>query len=218
MSLKHTRLATGLAMFLAAFLPYRVALALDESITSTARALAQQGEQDFKEGRFAQAGEKFLNAYHAVKVPTLARSAARAFIQQGKLVRASELYRQALLLQSNELWIGNVQQDAQSKAREELAALTPRLARLNFKVRGAPLAQVEVFVDDLRVPPSLLGVDQYVDPGERQLVVRHGSKVIQKSVTLAEVSNERWPSISGLIRNPQRASPNSRPNQWARAR
>jgi len=165
-------------------------MALDESVTSTARALAQDAEQDFKDGRYADAGDKFSKAYQAVRVPTLARSAARAFVQQGKLVRASELYRQALLLQPNELWVGTVQQDAQAKAKEELAALMPRLGRLKLQVQGAPIAEVEIVIDEVRIPNSLLGASQYIDPGEHNIVAKRGEASIHQLVTVAEGGQE----------------------------
>ncbi len=215
------RFTSCLATLLALCLPCRIAAALDEGVTSTARALAQEAEQDFKDGRFPEASEKFFKAYQAVRVPTLARSAARALVQQGKLVWASELYRQAVLLQANELWIGGVQQDAQSRAREELAALMPRLSRLRIQVRGAPLAEVEVFIDDVRVPGSLLGANQYVDPGERHLLAKHGKKVIRQIVSMAEgeqrdipldLASEPQPAMQGEKSEPQRLSTVSKTN------
>jgi hypothetical protein len=183
---KPIRIITGLGLLLALSVQCRIAAALDEGVVSTARALAQDGEQDFKEGRFSDASEKFLKAYYAVKVPTLARSAARALVQQGKLVRASELYRQALLLQPNELWIGSLQQDAQRKSKDELAELMPRLGRLKIEVKGAPLVEVEVSIDEIGVPTSLIGVNQYVDPGKRRVVAKRGTATIEKIVTIVE--------------------------------
>ncbi len=183
---RPSKILTSVALFLAIGAASGIASALDESVVSTARALAQEAETDFKDGRYSDASAKFLRAYDAVRLPTLARSAARALVQQGKLVRASELYRQSLTLQPNELWLANLQQEAQTKAKQELEALLPRLPSLKIEVRGAPLNEVEISIDGAPVPNSLLGANQYADPGVRRLVAKWGVSVIEKSVELPE--------------------------------
>jgi hypothetical protein len=160
--------------------------ATDASTKNTARALAQDGERDFKAGRFAEASQKFQRAYAAVRIPTLARSAARALAEQGNLVAAAELYVQAIRSERNDDWTGNTQQAAQEKAQVELAELEPRIPRITITIEGASTADVEVSVDDVKVPSSLVGVEQRVNPGMRRIVGRRGSDVAEQKLELKE--------------------------------
>ena len=59
--------------------------------------------------------------------------AAQANEKLGKLIAAAELYEAALLMQPNELWIGNTQQQAQEQA---LQALGVRHVGLGFRCPG----------------------------------------------------------------------------------
>ncbi len=160
--------------------------ATDASTKSTARALAQSGERDFKAGRFAEASQKFQRAYEAVRIPTLARSAARALAEQGNLVAAAELYVQAIRLESNDDWTGNTQLTAQEKAKAELAELEPRIPRITISIDGASATDVDISVDDVKVPGSLIGAEQRVNPGARRVVGRRGSEVVEQKIELKE--------------------------------
>lgn len=160
--------------------------ATDASTKSTARALAQSGERDFKAGRFAEASQKFQRAYEAVRIPTLARSAARALAEQGNLVAAAELYVQAIRLESNDDWTGNTQLTAQEKAKSELAELEPRIPRITISLDGASATDVDISVDDVKVPSSLIGAEQRVNPGARRVVGRRGSEIVEQKVELKE--------------------------------
>jgi hypothetical protein len=58
-------------------------------------------------------------------------------------------------------------------------------------VSGAPVADVEILVDDVHVPVSLIGANQYVDPGEHQIVAKHGDTVVRQSVNVSEGEQEQ---------------------------
>lgn len=183
--MKIHRLATACLLALSA-LGTRPAEATDASTKSTARALAQQGERDFLAGRFVEAGQKFQRAYDAVRIPTLARSAARALAAQGNLVAAAELYVQAIRLEPNEDWTGKTQQTAQEKAKAELAELEPRIPRITISIEGAAASDVEVTVDDVKVPSSLVGVEQRVNPGLCRVVGHRGTDIAEQKIELKE--------------------------------
>jgi hypothetical protein len=163
-----------------------VARATDASTKNTARALAQSGERDFKARRFAEARQKFQRAYEAVRLPTLARSTARALVETGDLIAAVELYVQATRLEPNDDWTGNTQQTAQAKAEAELAQLEPRIPRITITIEGASTTDVDVSVDDVKVPDSLVGVELRVNPGTRRVIGRRGSDVVEQKVELKE--------------------------------
>src|SRR5512147_1460951 len=104
-------------------------LALDDSTRAAARTLVSDGVQLYRESHFEQARRKFLDAYAVAKVPTVAVWAGQANERLGHLVTAGEFYENALLLQPNELWVGNAQQQAQKQAEELLNAIKLRIAR-----------------------------------------------------------------------------------------
>jgi hypothetical protein len=180
------RLSFGFLVALLATLGPRGAFAMDQSVVSTARSLAKDGERDFHEGRYVDATQKFQKAYDAIRLPTLARSLARALVNQGKLVAASEAYRQAVHLEPNELWTGNVQQDAQAKSQEELDALLPRLSHLKVTLVGASASDVQLSIDGAAVPTSLVEEEQPRDPGEHHVLARRGNDQVEQSTTLKE--------------------------------
>jgi hypothetical protein len=160
--------------------------ATDDSAKGAARELANEAKSDFDAGKFEEAGSKFQRAYEIAKVPTLAVWAARALVKRGKMVAASELYRQAALLAPNDLWVGNTQQQAQADAERELAELQPRIPKLRIRVDGAAANDIELTVDGARIATALLGIDLPTDPGKRHVVGKRGAEVVEQTVDLAE--------------------------------
>jgi hypothetical protein len=160
--------------------------ATDDSAKGAARELANEAKSDFDAGKFEEAGSKFQRAYEIAKVPTLAVWAARALVKRGKMVGASELYRQAALLAPNDLWVGDTQQQAQVDAEKELAEVQPRIPKLRIRVEGAVANDVELAVDGARIATALLGIDLPTDPGKRHVVGKRGAEVVEQTVDLAE--------------------------------
>jgi hypothetical protein len=160
--------------------------ATDDSAKGAARELANEAKSDFDVGKFEEAGLKFQRAYEIAKVPTLAVWAARALVKRGKMVAASELYRQAALLAPNDLWVGNTQQEAQADAERELAEIQPRIPKLRIRVEGAAGYDVELTVAGARIASALFGIDIPTDPGIRHIVGKRGTDVVEQTVHLAE--------------------------------
>jgi tetratricopeptide (TPR) repeat protein len=163
-----------------------VARATDDSAKGAARELANEGKRDYDAGRFEDAGHKFQRAYEVAKVPTLAVWAARALAKCGQLVAASELYRQATHLTTNDLWVGNAQQRAQADAEKELAELQPRIPRLRVRVEGAAADDVEVTIDDVKLASALYGFEISKDPGRRRIVGKRGGETTEQTIELGE--------------------------------
>jgi len=160
--------------------------ATDDSAKGAARELANQAKADFDAGNFEEAGSKFQRAYEIAKVPTLAVWAARSLVKRGHLVAASELYRQATLLAPNDLWVGDVQQQAQADAEKELGELQPRIPKLRVRVEGAMANEIEVTVDGAKMAVALLGINLPTNPGRRHIVGKRGAEVVDQTVDLAE--------------------------------
>lgn len=162
------------------------AWALSDSDKEAVRRLSNEAVADFNAERFAVARDKFMRAYEVARVPRLAVWIARASERTKQLVSAYEYYRQAARLEQNELWVGDVQQQAQRDAETELAVLTPRLPRLVIGVGGARPSEVEVRVDEAVVPPALVGVERFVDPGKHEVTGSWQGKVVRESVIVDE--------------------------------
>jgi hypothetical protein len=160
--------------------------ALDDGDKEAIRSLSNQAAAEYERHNYGAAREKFHRAYELARVPKLAVWEARASEKLGKLVTAYELYRQALGLEPNDLWKGTVQQQAQKDAQEELTQLQPRLPKLTITIDGAKPRDVSVKVDDVQVPSTLLGVERFVDPGQRQIVGKCGTEVVTETVTVSE--------------------------------
>jgi hypothetical protein len=162
------------------------ARAIGDGAKGAARHLANEAKQDFDAANFEAAAKKFRRAYEIANVPTLAVWAARALAMSGKLVAASELYRQATRLAPNDLWVGKVQQQAQADAEKELAELEPKIPKLVVTIEGADSKDVEVFIDDAPLPSALVGVETPADPGRHYIVGKRGADTFGRAVALDE--------------------------------
>lgn len=163
-----------------------LAHALDDSDKEAIRALSNQAADDFEQGRYEAAKDKFSRAYRLAEVPKLAVWAARVNEKLGHLVTAYELYLRALSLQPNDLWKADVQQRAKRDAQDELDKLQTRIPKLTIVIEGANSNDVSVTVDNVQVPSDLLGVERYADPGQRKIVGKRGDEVVSETATLAE--------------------------------
>jgi tetratricopeptide (TPR) repeat protein len=163
-----------------------IVLATDDSAKGAARELANEAKRDFDARRFEDAGHKFQRAYEVARVPTLAVWAARALAKSGQLVAASELYRQAMHLTPNDLWVGNAQLQAQADAEKELAELQPRIPRLRVRVEGAAANEVEVTIDEVKLASALYGFEIPKDPGRHRIVGKRGGETVEQAIELGE--------------------------------
>jgi hypothetical protein len=102
------------------------AQAVDDAARGAARTLGYDGVKAYNAGDYAVADQKLEKAYRVVKVPSLGLWSARALVKLGRLVEASERYREVTQL---EVSGGEqaVQKQAQADAQSELDSLTPRI-------------------------------------------------------------------------------------------
>jgi phenylpyruvate tautomerase PptA (4-oxalocrotonate tautomerase family) len=160
--------------------------AMEASNKEAIRLLANEAAGDYATGRYEAALGKFQRAYDTAKVPRLAVWLAKTQLKLGHLVAAYELYRQATNFEKGDLWIGTTQQEAQQEAEEELRALQTRIPRLTVRVKGANPSDVSLKIDDVDVPSTLIGVERFADPGQKQIVGRAGDKEVREQATLVE--------------------------------
>lgn len=162
------------------------ALAMDASNKEAIRLLANEAAREYEDGRYDVALERFQRAYETAKIPRLAVWIGKAQAKLGHLVAANEMFRQAINLEKNDLWVGTAQQEAQREAKQELSALQPRIPRLTVRVAGATAHDVALRIDDVEVPSTLIGLARLADPGQRTIVGRVGEAELRETVTLAE--------------------------------
>lgn len=172
------------------------AQAPDESSLAAARQLGRDGVALYEQGDFGAASEKLERAYAVVKVQTLGLWSGNALEKLGKLVEASQRYREVALL---ELKAGApaVLRSAQAEAKSAYDALSPRIPQLTIEIAGATATDVSVTVDGKPVPSALVGAALPVNPGMRQIEGRRGEEVVGESLTLTEGERRSYTLVFG---------------------
>lgn len=180
------------------------AVALDDATKVKARNLVNDGVAQFERGEFERAREQFMAAHALAEVPTVAVWAARAHERVGRLLEASALYRQALAMQPNELWTGQVQQKAQGAATEALTALESRIPVLQLELVGGN-AETTLGIDETVVTLTAPSLEQRLDPGAHHVkALRAGKVVREETITLAEGERRR---VEWTLPAPEPVSP-----------
>lgn len=190
----HRRWARSLAMGLLLCSWVSPARAIDASSRAASRKLVNDGVALYQQGRYEEARAKFMGALEVAKVPTVVVWAAQAHERLGKLLAALELYERALLMQPNELWIGQIQQQAQQQAQKSSDSLKDRIPIVRIEVEGSTTADFEVTVDAVTVPHGLLASERPLDPGEHSFSVSRGGRTLEQRVKL-ELGERRTVSL-----------------------
>jgi hypothetical protein len=155
-----------------------------EANRAQARQLAAQGFGALQRKEYARAEDLLRRADALVHAPTLVVDEARALVGLGKLVEAHECYelvlREGVQPSAPFSW-----KRAFDSAKEELAALQPRLAWLTIRVPGVSAPRVKL--DDKSVASAVLGVKRATNPGVSLLSVQaDGFLASQQTVDLQE--------------------------------
>jgi hypothetical protein len=161
----------------------------DDATRLAARTLGEAGLVLYERGDYAGALEKFDRALGLVQVPTLGVRAARCLAKLGRLVEASERYRQVGAMSIDAQAPAAFQRGqaaAQADADTERAALLARIPTLETRLDGAAPATVTLTLDDKPLPPASVGIPLPVDPGAHRLAARRGADVAMETPTLAE--------------------------------
>jgi len=144
-------------------------------------------------GDNAGALEKLQRAYAVYQAPSLGLWYGRALERAGRLVEASEKYRQVSALPLGTDATPAFRQ-AQADARVALEAVTPRLAQLTVVVAGIELPReaerLHVKLDERELPSALLGVAVPVDPGSRVLKAVYGSQTLEQTLSFKEAESQ----------------------------
>jgi hypothetical protein len=139
----------------------------------------------FQRGDFESAVSKLEKAFKVLRVPSLGLWSARALEKSGKLIKASERYREVGLLEISS-GQATIQRQAQADAATELAALMPRLASLTVQIDGARQDEPKVSVDGVAMASELLGERRPVDPGKHVIEATWRGQRSSQSAELKE--------------------------------
>jgi hypothetical protein len=139
--------------------------AQDEQVaTDASTQLFREARQLLNKGRFAEACEKFRASLELRRSPGTWLNVANCLAAEGKLVGALEAFEAALSLASNNPDADKVAAWT-AAAREDMAALEPRIPRLT--VPAAPEAALRVTLDGQPLPK--FGEPLRLDPGRHRL-------------------------------------------------
>lgn len=150
---------------------------------AVARSLADEGWKLYTAGRYEDALKAFTSAEANVHAPPLLLMMARTYDKLGRLLDARAVYRrileEKLAADASPAFL-----QAQASAREELAALVPRIPVVKVGVRGAASSSVTLTLDGASVEPSSF-VER--DPGDHVLVAAMaGRRSVTRTIHLAE--------------------------------
>lgn len=172
----------SVALLIACLLTLVAAAHAGEDERQRARSLGEEGDALFDRGKYEAALDRYRQAAALVDVPTLGLREARTLEKLGRLVEAAERYRKVTRTQvPADAPAGH--HDAVALAREEQAALEPRVPSLTAEFAG-DRRNLEVTLDG--APFSSLGEKHPVDPGRHRLEARRGKGVFIRDIDVSE--------------------------------
>jgi hypothetical protein len=197
-----------------ALMACRAGEARAQSLTprDAARTLANQAADAIARGDYAE-GELLLGrAFQQFPAPTIALLHARTLTRLGRLADAVDAYQRASLT-TLAADAPDAFRSAAASARVELAALRPRVPRLQVSVRAARSGSPPLLLrlDGKSLPASQLGRWFLVDPGrrvvridwhgtsyERTLRIDEGQSVVTEVVEPRTSPSARWVTLGAL--------------------
>lgn len=157
----------------------------EDSRKANARSLANDASSAYRAGNFVAAYDGFNRAFQLVEVPMLGVWSARSLDELGRLVEASERYRDVLKL-NLPASASESDREAVNTARAELEALLPRIPTLTVTLANADLSEVQLTLDGKPMPAALVGIAQKLDPGEHVVLGTIGEEKVERDVFLKE--------------------------------
>jgi hypothetical protein len=148
-----------------ALLPAAGAHAQSPETKASAQDQFRRGREALKQRDYATALNLFRQSQELLPTPGTLLNLANCEKELGLLASARQHFQQALaqLPESDAARIGFVKQS--------LAAIEPRVPRLQIKLTSAGVAGARVMLDDAVVAPASLGTELMVDPGKHVIVV-----------------------------------------------
>lgn len=191
-----------LALLVALFLSWSsVASAQTAAERSLARDRFNDGVAAAREERWADAVDALQASYDLVPRPLTLLNLAGALMQVGRLVEASEYYRQFL-------HEDDIPDRQRRDAEEQLAALEPRIPHVRLRVLGMEDGD-QILLDEYDLSGAALDAEYPVDPGPHTVTIsrnEHEPRVIPfeseegvLSEVLVDARPEAWPAIGAPV-------------------
>lgn len=143
---------------------------ISDADRTAARDLYVEGSQLQQQGRYADALDRFQRSLAVFPTaPTTAYRIGQCRMALGQLVEAAEMLR---LVATIPLAQGANADFVKAKADAaiELASLEPRIPKLRINVVPAGVSGLSVSIDNVVVPPALVGVARPVNPGTHKVL------------------------------------------------
>jgi hypothetical protein len=174
------------AVALMLMLPLGVAHAQSDEDKAAARSLWSQASDALTAGKFEETVDLASRAEALVHAPTHLLLIARAQVKLGRLVAAKETYlkivREDLAASAPAAF-----KNAQQQAKDDLAAVEPRIASIKVQLEGAAGRKVPVKIDGQPMADALVGVHRPIDPGKHAVTAYPpGLSPVEQSVTLGD--------------------------------
>ena len=177
----------------------------------SARTLANEAANAIARGDYAEGEALLARAFHDYPAPTIALLHARTLVRLGRLADAVDAYERATF-SSLPVDAPDAFRSAAGSARVELAALRPRVPRLQVTLRaGSAPERVQLRLDGKKLPTSQLGRWFLVDPGrrvlridwdgssfDRSLRIDEGQSVVTEIVEPRTSPTARWITLGSL--------------------
>lgn len=182
------RACTLVAALLAPF----TAHAQSDPERAVARDLFREGDALQRSGYAADALEHFKRAQALVAAPTNLVRIAECEAAIGHLVRAAEIYREAIrfVLPPKPPAAFSIAQD---QAKVEIADVEARTPRLTLAVGPADAPNLAIAIDDRSINVATLGEPTPIDPGRHKIVVSAtGYATARRTITLAERDTKKF--------------------------
>jgi tetratricopeptide (TPR) repeat protein len=161
----------------------------NSAVRGAARLLAEQGDEKLHAGRFEEALQLFRMAEELFHAPTLVLAMAQAERKLGRWADARKHYKEVI---ADDLGPKPQQAFVTAKAiaREELAALEPKIPRLIIEVAARP-ETIEVRLDGKALPVEALDGPLYVDVGKHEVMLIAGDVVRVAHLEIEAEEEER---------------------------
>lgn len=177
-----TCFASGLALASVAVASAETAHDLTRS-----RSLAMEGLEAWDRRDLPTAFDRLNQAYQLHPLPTLAWWSGCVLEQMGRLVEASERWRDA----SGLTFVATgkeheAQLQAQQDAATAYAAMLRRIPKLVIKVEGGVPADARLSVDGSNVPIDVIGTARPLDPGDHEVQLSWADRSVTERVRLVE--------------------------------
>jgi len=176
-----------------------------ETERRVARDLGNEGIARYESGDYPGAVDRLTRAYAVIRAPTLGLWLARSQIRTGQLVEASEHLEEVIRM---EVGPGDppVFRESIDQAREEHAALQPRIPAVELAFTAPPDGDVAVTMDGRPVRSELVGLPLPVNPGEHTVEARAGDGSARASFSIAEGERKTLELALVRARSPDEAT------------